>query len=332
MYDMEDYEETWVLSHLMIYVQILIFPVYFLILGAVLTENIELPLINDENLSIMLTSWLGPILFAIPFMIWTILKRYQLAGTYELMGGKVISLPVAVRAFYGFNFVVALIFLLPFVAPIVGILGGYWFALIIVNRNREESKGFRNSRTIKTISLIYGLLAALLALAFYFQILPFFDFIYGVWDTRIEDIYGISIALADAVTFGGLLYFFFERTMDENEIPEWRVFSLDFVLFIILAGMFLMTGGSSSNNSMLSFIHVVAVIISGSLIALRILFGMTTSSSSSIKAWLTVLIFQAINFASGEAAFMTKTTAVFIAFILFAAFFYSAYREASSRY
>ena len=70
-----------------------------------------------------------------------------------------------------------IIFLLPFIAPIVGILGGYWFSLIIINRNREESKGFRNNRLIKIISIVYGIFAGLLALAFYLQIIPFFDII-----------------------------------------------------------------------------------------------------------------------------------------------------------
>ena len=60
--------------------------------------------------------------------------------------------------------------------------------------------------------------------------------------------------------------------------------------------------------------------------------GLMTRQDTSIVGWLTLVIFQMVNFASGNIETISRSTAILVAFGIFLFLFLNAYRYSSKRY
>jgi hypothetical protein len=273
--------------------------------------------------------------------MWTYGHRYQIADAYEIFGHEVWRLPTTIKAFYGLNFIIGLIFLFPLVAPIISLAGGYFVAVYLLGW-QEEGRLISKQRKTVILSLLYLPLPLLVIIGFYFGydftgtqagVLGFFMQLIEIWTADIDILYTSALILADAATVGGVLYLIYEGAQQVDHtvtIPEPLITLISGTLFLFLEVSFLLF--SDSFGIFLGWIHIGAVVAGILMLLIRYWKGLTSSRDTSIKGWLTLVLFQGVNFASSEIAAISRSTAILFAFSIFLILFGFAYRHASQRY
>lgn len=328
-----EYEEMIIISRLIVFLQAIAIPLY-LFLFFLLFVDVELDWIS-RFWSDMLVHVVTPSLLSLPFLGWTYTRREQIAEAYERMFSRIWRLPVAIKVFYGFNFLLTLAFLLPLIAPIVALFGGYFLGLLLFGRGSDDEEGptFREralKRPVKIISILYLPFPALIIFWVYSKALdPVLKLINDVWLDNLDLLYSSSLCLADAVTFGSALLLVYEGAREVDhlvEIPEKRILLLTIVAFTILEGILL------AFPDIIFYIHVVAVSLGILILVLRYAKGLTgEKGGQSVGGWLSIIAFQLINYV-GAIFNVGKDIALIFAAILFLILFVISYREAGRRF
>jgi hypothetical protein len=328
-----EYEETIIISRLIVVLQAIGIPLY-LFLFFWFFVDVELDWI-DLFWSDMLVHVFTPSLLSLPFIGWTYMRREQIAEAYERMFGRVWRLPVAIKAFYSFNFLLTIAFILPLVAPIVALFGGYFLGLLLFGRGSEDDEGPKLReralrKPVKILSILYLPIPAIIIFWVYSEALPqVLDLINKVWLDNLEFFFASSLCLADAVTLGNALLLVYEGAREVDhlvEVPERRIFILTIVAFIILEGILI------GFPEILIFIHFFAVLLGIGTLALRYAKGLTgESGGQSIGGWLSIIAFQLINYVS-EIFDVGRTIAIVLASFLFLILFLLSYHEAGKRF
>ncbi|MHA2232866.1 MAG: hypothetical protein ACXAB4_10275 [Candidatus Hodarchaeales archaeon] len=328
-----EYEEMIIISRLIVFLQAIAIPLY-LFLFFLLFVDVELDGISSFW-SDMLVHVLTPAILSLPFLGWTYVRREQIAEAYERMFSRIWRLPVAIKVFYGFNFLLTIAFLLPLVAPIVALFGGYFLGLLLFGRGSDDEEGptLRERalrKPVKIISILYLPFPALIIFWVYSKAIdPVWKLIKEVWLDNLDLLYSSSLCLADAVTFGSALLLVYEGAREVDhlvEIPEKRIFLLTIVAFIILEGILL------AFEDIIFYIHIVAVCLGILTLVLRYAKGLTgENGGQSVGGWLSIIAFQLINYVS--AIFnVGKDIALIFASVLFLILFVISYREAGRRF
>lgn len=281
---------------------------------------------------------------SVPFFFWTYGRRYQIGDAYESFGREVWRLPTTVKAFYGFNFIVGIIFLFPIITPIVSLFGGYFIAVYLF-KWREEGKLVSTQRKTILLTLLYLPLPLLVIMGFYFGydplgeqsgILGFFGGLYTIWNTQLDVVYTSALILADSATIGGVLYLIYEGAQQVDRtirVPGPLITLISAALFIFLEFIYLVIPPDKFPIvNLLDLFHIGAVLLGVSMLIIRYWKGLTTSKDTSIIGWLTLVFFQFVNFVSGDLEVISRSTAIFMAFGIFFFLFWVAYRHASRRY
>ncbi len=283
---------------------------------------------------------IGPLIMAVPFFFWTYGKRYQIGDAYETFGREVWRLPTTIKAFYGFNFLLGVVFLFPIIIPIVSLFGGYFIAVYLFGW-REEGKLISGQRKTKILTLVYSPFPLLVVIGFYFGydllnsqsgIVGFFSQLIDLWIDRIDELYTTALILADSATIGGAIYLVYEGAQQVDRdvrIPNLFITLISLVCFISLETLYLFF---DSFEEFLGWIHIGVVILGIILLIIRYWKGLLTSRDTSIVGWLTLLLFQLVNFASGALETISRSSAIFIAFTIFTFLFWVAYQRAGQRY
>ena len=242
---------------------------------------------------------------------------------------------MAIKAFYGFNFLLTIAFILPLVAPIVALFGGYFLALLLFGRGSEDDEGptLRERalrKPVKIFSILYLPIPAIIIFWVYSEALPqVLDLINEVWLDNLDFLFSSSLCLADAVTLGNALLLVYEGAREVDhlvEVPEKRIFLLTIAAFIILEGILI------AFSEILIFIHFFAVLLGIGTLALRYAKGLTgESGGQSIGGWLSIIAFQLINYVS-EIFDVGRTMAIVLASVLFLILFLLSYHEAGKRF
>ncbi|MFQ5979092.1 MAG: hypothetical protein ACE5OZ_13275 [Candidatus Heimdallarchaeota archaeon] len=332
-----EYEEMIIISRLIVFLQAIAIPLY-LFLFFWLFVDVELDGIS-RFWSDMLVHVFTPALLSLPFLGWTYVRREQIAEAYERMFSRIWRLPVAIKVFYGFNFLLTIAFLLPLIAPIVALFGGYFLGLLLFGRGSDDEEGptFREralKKPVKIISILYIPFPAVIIFWVYSKALdPVWKLIEEVWLENLDLLYSSSLCLADAVTFGSALLLVYEGAREVDhlvEIPEKRIFLLTVAVFIILEGILL--AFEESNPDLIFYIHIIAVSLGILTLLLRYAKGLTgETGGQSIGGWLSIIAFQLINYVS--AIFnVGKDIALIFASVLFLILFVISYREAGRRF
>lgn len=343
---MSDYEAYIHYGRLLVLLQFFLFPVYFLLLSFVFDVGV-IWFLNTPDLSFMsdiIVFGIGPLIMSVPFFFWTYGRRYQIADAYESFGREIWRLPTTIKAFYGFNFVVGLIFLFPIITPIVSLFGGYFIAIYFF-KWREEGVRFSIQRKTLFLSLIYLPVPLLVVIGFYFGydplgtqsgILAFFLDIIKIWNDQIDVIYTSALILADSATIGGILYLIYEGAHQVDytvKVPGPLITLISTALFLFLEFIFLVVPTEIfQKEAFLVLFHIGAVLIGILMLIIRYWKGLMTRQDTSIVGWLTLVIFQMVNFASGNLETISRSTAIFVAFGIFLFLFWNAYRHSSMRY
>jgi hypothetical protein len=341
---LSDYETYIHYGRLVIILQFIFIPVYFYLLSFTFVGGV-IWFLNTPELIILsdfIVYIIGPIIMSIPFLMWTYGRRYQISDAYETFGREVWRLPTTIKAFYGFNFVIGLIFLFPLITPIISLVGGYFISVYLLGW-REEGKRFSKQRKTIFLTLLYLPLPLLVVLGFYFGydlantqygVLSFFLQLIKIWTDNIDFIYTSALILADAATVGGVLYLIYEGAQQVDytvTIPELLITLISATCFIILETLFIIF---PNFGTFLYWIHLSVVFIGILMLVIRYWKGLITSKDTSITGWLTLVIFQIVNLASGNLAVFTisRSTAILLAFTIFLFLFWAAYRHAGKRY
>ncbi len=342
---MSDYDTYIHYGRLLVILQFLLIPAYFFLLSFVFVGGVIWFLTDDLRfLSDIIVYGIGPLLMSVPFFFWTYGRRYQIGDAYESFGREVWRLPATIKAFYGFNFVVGLIFLFPIITPIISLFGGYFIAIYLF-KWREEGERFSTQRKTMLLTLLYLPLPLLVVIGFYFGydplgtesgVLTFFLDLINIWNDQIDVIYTSALILADSATIGGILYLIYEGAQQVDRtvrVPGPLITLISAALFIFLEFIYLAVSTAIfPTEAFLELFHIGAVILGVLMLVVRYWKGLMTSQDTSIIGWLTLVFFQIVNFVSGDLEVISRTTAIFMAFAIFLFLFWVAYRHASKRY
>ena len=250
---MSDYESYIHYGRLVVILQFMLIPIYFYLLSFIFVGGViwfldtpDLRMISD-----IIIYGVGPLFMAFPFLFWTYGKRYQIGDAYETFGKEVWRLPTTIKAFYGFNFIIGIIFAFPLVTPIISLFGGYFIAVYLLGW-REEDKLISKQRKTWLLAILYMPIPLLVVVGFFFGynlaspnsgILDFFLQLISIWNGQIDILYTSALILADCATFGGVIYLIYEgaQQVDRNvEIPTLLITVLSFVGFLILEALYLL--------------------------------------------------------------------------------------------
>ncbi|UCE13581.1 MAG: hypothetical protein JSV04_00015 [Candidatus Heimdallarchaeota archaeon] len=346
---MSDYDTYIHYGRLLVILQFIFIPVYFYFLSSFFVKGVIWFLDTDDLriLSYIIVYVIGPLIMSVPFFFWTYGRKYQIGDAYESFGREIWRLPTTVKAFYGFNFVVGIIFIFPIITPVVSLFGGYFIAVYLL-KWREEGKLISTERRTLILTLLYLPLPLLVIMGFYFGytevvtplgeqsgILGFFLELISIWTTQLDVIYTSALLLADSATIGGFLYLIYEGAQQVDRtvrVPGPLITLISISCFLIFESLFLIFPESFVTLAPLWWIHVGAVGLGVIMLIIRYWKGLTTSRDTSIIGWLTLVCFQIVNFVSGELEVISRSTAIFLAFGIFFFLFWIAYRHAGRRY
>ncbi|MHA1225573.1 MAG: hypothetical protein ACTSPV_02410, partial [Candidatus Hodarchaeales archaeon] len=113
-------------------------------------------------------------------------------------------------------------------------------------------------------------------------------------------------------------------------IPVFAINLISGITFITLESLYIIFPGSF--EAFLGWIHITIVIIGIIMLLIRFWKGLLRTKDTSITGWLTLVVFQLVNFASGSLETISRSTAILFAFTIFLALFWQAYQRASKRY
>jgi len=327
-----EYVETIIISRLIVVVQAIAIPIY-LFLFFLLFVDVELNWF-DSFWSAVVVYWFTPAILSLPFVGWTYVRREKISEAYERMFSRVWQLPVAIKAFYGFNFLLTVAFALPLVAPLVAVFGGYFLGLLIFSGDSDENEDPRIRervlrKPVKIVSILYLPFPLLVIFWVYSKALPqLLDMINDVWFDNLDILYSSSLCLADAVTLGNALLLVYEGAREVDhliEIPEKRIFLFTILAFVVLVVIL------RAFPEIIIFIHVFAVLLGIGTLGLRYIKGLTGERGrQSIGGWISIIAFQLVNYVT-EFLDIGRTAALAFASVLFLILFALSYREAGKR-
>ncbi len=340
---LSDYDTYIHYGRLVVILQFILIPAYFYLISIIFVGGVIWFLNTPDliNISNIIVYGVGPLIMAIPFFIWTYGKRYQIGEAYELFGREIWRLPTTIKAFYGFNFILGVIFLFPLITPVISLFGGYFIAVYLFGWKNED-KRISDQRKTRLLSILYLPLPVLVVMGFYFGydplgsnsgIFSFFLQLVEMWSARIDVLYTSALIIADCATIGGVIYLIYEGAQQVDhtvQIPEILITLISLVCFIILESLFLAFGPSF--EVFLYWIHFAVVILGILMLFIRYWKGLLTSKDTSIVGWLTLVLFQLVNFASGALEAFSRSSAIFFAFTLFLILYWISYKRAGQRY
>ncbi len=338
-----EYEEYIHWGRVAVVLQFILIPVYFIGLMAffvhplIQKEAISLPFL-DKNATEIYIVVLGPIILALPYWLWTYGERYVIAEAYQRLGTRIWRLPTAIKVFYGLNFLIGIVFLLPLISPIIALFGGFFLAVFVFHLKKEDESLF--NRKVLIVTFLYLPFALGIAWGFYSGIVDIFGSVINIWLDNLDLLYISALILADCVTFGGIVYFVYEGAQQVDPtvvIPEGFITLGIFALYIVLEVFYLVF---PSFSVYLTWVHYAAVAVGLVIFVIRYLKGLGRSGhGTSLGSWLFILIFQFLNFLSNQKIIgeltglaVGRTTAIYIAFLIFVGLFMISYVEAKSRF
>ncbi len=334
-----DYDTYLHYGRLVVILQFILIPIYFYVLAFAFGGG-TIWFLNTPDLKLLsdfVVYGIGPLIMSVPFFFWTYGRRYQVSDAYESFGREVWRLPMTIKVFYGFNFIIGIIFITPLILPLISLLGGYFIAVYLFGW-REEGKMISTQRKTRLLTLLYLPLPLLVIFGFYFGygesgIFGFFVKLIGMWNNQIDLLYISALIMADCATIGGVFYLIFEGAQQVDHtvnVPGPIITIISFVCFLVLESLYLIY---PDFEQFLMWIHFGAVGLGIGVLVIRYWKGLITKETTSITGWFTLVIFQAVNFLSGSIfEQFSRSSAILLAFAIFLLLFIQAYQSASKRY
>lgn len=316
--------------------QIILVPIYFFLL-ADLIDPVEITFIPNPVM-FTLVRFITPISLALPIVLFSYFQRYEVSEAYEHMGETVWNLPSSIKAFYGFNFFLVILFGLPLIAPIISLIGGYFIGLLLFKKKEDVVQISRPLIKISTVA--YLPIGIFIGALFYFQIWPFFSSLAQIWISNTNFLYLTSLNIANGALISGLLLALF-RYIEKNsltfETPEFINAIIGLVTFLtletILIYFYVSSNGDISGTQQLIFsaVNLLGFFLGLILIALKwIMRTDYEETGTGIVGWITIIAFQLVNvFSQSSFKLISQTTAILLTSLIFILLFISSYVQAS---
>jgi len=318
------------INRLIVLLQILLIPVYFILSGYNLYEALYDNIADmfgsqlnfNESTKAILLGGIIPALYAFPWVLGSYIYRNRLADSYELMGRALGRVRLDQRLFYGLNALYVLtFFLFPFLSPAFSALFMFFIVKILISTKTNRTPP-------QFLWIIPGFFLALVptvfAFAFYIEYFDLIDNLLGIWASNVDMMYGVGLCLADAVAIGNFYLLIQEGAsqVDRRKIPYRKVLTIKFIMF----GIFLLTYFNAPNDPM-DYINILAACLSGFEAIVR-LFKKMPKGSGSKAGFLLLPIFTVVNFfqnSSLKGMVIFMAAGIFFGLFIFA--FFSAKDE-----
>ena len=322
-------------GRVLIAAQIILVPIYFFLLANVL--SLDIPFI-PHTLASLFVRVISPITLALPIVLFSYFQRYEISEAYEHMGETVWNLPASIKAFYGFNFFIVILFGLPFIAPFISLTGGYFLGLVIFKKKEDTVQISRP--LIRFSTIIYLPFGIIIGALFYYQIAPFFSELAQLWSDSTNFLYLSSLNIANGALISGLLLALFDY-IEKNSItferPDFLNAVIGIVVFICLEAILVYfayyteEGINGTHQLVFSAVNVIGFFLSLILIAFKWLTRADyEQKGTGLIGWITIFAFQLINLISqGRFTFISQTTAILLTSLIFILLFISSYVKAT---
>ena len=247
-------------NRLLVLLQVILIPAYFLILSWTDMINIDLgrilrrdPLEGHPGLEFFLMSIVLPLVFALPWVLPALMNPNKLADAYELMGRTLGKIRGDLKLFYGLNAAFLMIFfILPFASPILSIGGTISLFSVWIYK---KSGGHVPKGLLVLVGVILAIFPSIAAIAFYMDYSILWNTFAGWWGEELPLLYSIAICVADAIVFGDLVFLLRGKTMTNSTLrreyaagKDIPVKALFFGVMIFLLAVTYQDGNSSTVN------------------------------------------------------------------------------------
>ncbi len=290
------------LNRLLVIVQIILIPVYFIYFAVNWHDKLLLffdNLLENANwLSPVLPHWMVvflanygiPIFFSLPWVLASILRATRIADAYTLMGRALGKVRIDQKLFYGLNAAFTLVFfVLPFGSPIITIIG-IFVVMRMVMRKLLIGKFSKLSWIIP--SLIISFYPSLIVIAFYINYIELMQVIMITWTSNIGAIFGIGLCLAISISLGNFFLFLFEgrsKFGSGEEVNEGLVLLLKAIFFSVFLMLYF-----SDGEQVVNIVNYIAVALAFFEMIVRRMKDMD-SDSNTTKGIVMVIIFSIVN-------------------------------------
>lgn len=256
------------LNRLAVLLQIVFTPIYFIYYtifwNETLTNNFNHIIDTFQFIPIdkKFVPWiinLGiPVLFSMPWVLFSILRANKIANAYELMGRALGRVRIDQKLFFGVNAIFVLVFIImPFFSPIITIIG-----IVLATRLalRKIYIGRFHWLVWLIPSLILLFIPSLVAFAFYFRYVEQWNTVYQFWLSNIDTLFGFGLSLAIAIAIGNFILFLMEGAKQygsRENVNYGFILILKFAIFVI---MFLIYN-ADPNNGFFNVMNAIAFIL-----------------------------------------------------------------------
>ncbi len=202
-----------------------------------------------------------PILFSLPWVLFSIIRANRIANAYELMGRAMGKVRIDQKLFYGVNAIFVLVFIImPFFSPIITILG-IIFATRMALRKVYIGRFHWLVWVIPSLALLF--IPSLVAFAFYFKYVEQWNIVYHFWLSNIDTLFGFGLSLAISIAIGNFILFLMEGAKQygsRENVNYGFVLVLKFALFLVLFLVYLADPSNGFFNIMNAIAFVLGVL------------------------------------------------------------------------
>lgn len=329
-------EEYIKIGRVLIAVQMILVPIYFFLLANFI-DPLSLTFI-PKGIMFVLVRFVTPISLALPIVLFSYFQRYEVSEAYEHMGETVWNLPSSIKAFYGFNFFLVILFGLPFIAPIISLIGGYFIGLALFKKKEEVVQISRPLIRISTV--LYLPIGIFIAILFYYQIARFFSPLINLWTSSTNFLYLSSLNIANGALISGLLlalFTYIENNSFTFEKPDYLNAIIGVLVFLTLEAVLIYfyygtpEGITGTHQLVFSAVNIIGFFLSVILVAIKwITRSEMEESGTGIVGWITIIVFQLVNiFSQSSFKIISQTTAILITSLIFIVLFVNSYIKAT---
>lgn len=328
------------INRLLVLIQVIMIPVYFIFFSLRWKDNIQsfFDSLSSSWLSFLLPPWLVwfevnlaiPILFSLPWVLFSIIRATRIADAYELMGRALGKVRIDQKLFYGLNAAFTLLFIVfPFGSPLITILG----IMVIVKIIMQKALIGRLSKWFWILpALTAAFFPFLIAYAFYSNYSVLWDLVLDFWLDQIPTLFGIGLCLAIAIAIGNFFLFLFEGGVKYGNY-ENVPYGIIFVLKLIGFGLLTFVYFNTNPPTIVNFVNYIAVGLGIFEIVMRRLRDLPTEGKLG-SGIVMVIAFSIVNIiinaarrSTGFTAFI-QTLVVVLSGMIFFVLFWLSYKYA----
>ncbi|WXG45991.1 MAG: hypothetical protein WED05_04890 [Candidatus Atabeyarchaeum deiterrae] len=298
-------------SRLGVAVGITTIPLYLWVLLFIVPPDVKFQIANPV-LFALTQYFAAPLFFSIPWILFIYLGRDRLSASIKHMTETSYIIPVRWRIFYGFNtLIVLLVFGLPFLSPVLAVIGG----IILVGRIYYGAESIRKkSRRARAfliflLLIIFGGTPTIILIYFLSRYIGLYYVITSFWSSIIQNIYAFTLCIGDALAVGSLLWFIYAGAAEFefqayglriSKPPAkliWLFEAIVFAIFVVIGLQYFLTPSLPlpGSSSTLNLINIVCLGIVGVIFLVSTFKGLKrTRGRSSVWGLIFLMAFLAL--------------------------------------